>query len=91
VLGLIAFALTSAAFFIGYIQARDFTQERLRYVSGVQRLRFPILAGLAAACVATPITWLLPLVGGGTALLFGLSVGMGAAAGARDIKRRLGA
>jgi hypothetical protein len=39
--------------------------------------------------LATPIVWLLPLVGGGTALLFGGGVAMGVSAGARDIRKRL--
>ena len=49
------------------------------------------LAGVGALVIATPVVWLLPLVGGGTALLFGGSVAMGAAAGARDIRKRIGA
>jgi len=34
--------------------------------------------------------WLLPLVGTGTALLFGLGVGAGVSSGARDIRKRIG-
>ena len=33
-----------------------------------------------------PLVMLLPFVGAGTAIVFGLSVGMGVRAGARDIK-----
>jgi hypothetical protein len=61
-------------------------RDRLKFVDAVQTLKAPILAGLIAWAVVTPITWLLPLVGTGTALLFGLSVGMGVRAGARDIR-----
>jgi hypothetical protein len=50
-----------------------------------------VLVGVAATAVAAPVVWLLPLVGGGTALLFGGGVAMGVAAGARDIRKRLGA
>jgi hypothetical protein len=32
-----------------------------------------------------------PLIGTGTALLFGLSVALGVSSGARDIRKRLGA
>ena len=90
-LGLIAFVLSSVATTVGYIQARTFTAQRLRFVNGVHSLKAPIGAGLGATLLATPITWLLPLVGGGTAIFFGVAVGLGVAAGARDIRRRIGA
>ena len=90
-LGLIAFVLSSVATTVGYIQARTFTSQRLRYVNGVHSLKAPIGAGLLAALLATPVTWLLPLVGGGTAIFFGVAVGLGVASGARDIRRRIGA
>jgi hypothetical protein len=50
-----------------------------------------VLAGVGAAIVAIPIVMILPLVGTGTALLFGLSVALGVSSGARDIRKRLGA
>jgi len=46
-------------------------------------------AGLGAAMLASPVVALLPLVGGGTALAFGLSVGVGVVNGQRDIRRAL--
>jgi hypothetical protein len=75
----------------GYWFARQFTQNKLRYVDGVHKGIVPVAAGVAAVVIATPVVWLLPLVGGGTALLFGGGVAMGVAAGARDIRKRLGA
>ena len=39
--------------------------------------------------LAAPLVWILPIVGSGTALLFGVGVGAGVAAGAKDIRRRL--
>ena len=48
----------------------------------------PLLAGAAAALVAMPVAGILPLVGGGTALLFGAGVGAGVRAGSRDTRRR---
>jgi len=86
----IGFLLTIAAALVGYWQARQFTQSKLRYVDAVHRLSVPILAGIGAALVAAPIVWLLPLVGAGTAVLFGAGVAAGVAAGARDIRKRLG-
>ena len=64
---------------------------KLRYVDAVHKAMVPVLAGLAAAIIATPIVWLVPLIGTGTALLFGGAVALGVNAGARDIRRRLSA
>jgi len=76
---------------VGYWQARQFTHNKLRYVDAVHKAIVPLAAGAGAVAVATPVVWLLPIVGGGTALLFGGGVAMGVAAGARDIRKRLGA
>ncbi len=75
----------------GYWQARQFTQNKLRYVEGVHRAIVPVAVGIVAALIATPVTLLIPLIGTGTALLFGGGVAMGVAAGARDIRKRIGA
>lgn len=80
-----------AAAGIGYWQARKFTQNKLRFVDAVHKASAPLIAGLAFALLAWPVTWLLPIVGAGTAVLFGGGVAMGVAAGARDIRRRIGA
>jgi hypothetical protein len=87
VLGLLAFA--TAAVIIGFTQAKDFVSRRLRYVDAARSPIAPIVAGVGAALIAAPIVWLLPFVGIGTALAFGLSVGMGVAAGNKDIHRSL--
>ena len=88
---LLAFAATIAAGAFGYISARKFVRERLKFVDGAQTFRGALLAGLIAWAIAMPVTWLLPLVGTGTAILFGISVAVGVRAGARDIRvdRRL--
>ncbi len=86
-LGLIGLSITLAAVILGYMNSRRFVRTRLRYVDAAQRWTAPLLAGIGAAVLATPVTWLLPLVGGGTALLFGVAVGTGVAHGARDVKR----
>jgi len=93
VLDFIAFAATLAATAFAYVTARRFVRDKLRYVDGAQTIRGALIAGLIAWGVAMPITWMLPLVGGGTAVLFGLGVAFGVRAGARDIRldRRLSA
>jgi hypothetical protein len=75
---------------VGYWQARQFTQNKLRFVDGVHKMGVPLLAGLGAALIATPIVWILPLVGTGTALLFGLGVALWVSAGAKEIRKRIG-
>ena len=88
---MLGFAIAVGASLVGYWQARQFTQNKLRFVDGVHKAFVPLLAGLAAALVATPIVWILPLVGTGTALLFGVGVGLGVSAGAKEIRKRIGA
>ena len=87
--GLLAFAVTSAAVIIGFIQAKLFVQRKLRYVDAAQAPLAPVIAGIGAAIIASPVVALLPIVGGGTALMFGAAVGAGVAAGAREIRRKL--
>ena len=75
---------------LGYVTARRFVGDRLRYVDAVQRRRAPWIAGLAAGVIALPVAWLLPFVGAGWAVLFGLAVGTGVSHGSRDIRRLTG-
>jgi hypothetical protein len=82
----IVLAVAAAAF--GYIQTRSFVRRRLAYVEAVQSAVAPVLAGAAAFALALPVVGLLPFIGGGTALLFGASVGVGVSSGARDTRRR---
>lgn len=84
---LVALGVTLGSAIVGYFAARRFVSERLRYVDAVQRPLVPVAIGIGAAIVATPIVWLLPLVGTGTAIIFGASVGVGVAAGRRAIQR----
>jgi hypothetical protein len=88
---LLSVGIAGASGIAGYWQARQFTQNKLRYVEAVHKATVPIVAGVGAVVVATPVVWLLPLVGAGTALIFGGGVAMGVSAGAREIRKRLGA
>ena len=87
----IGLAITAGVSVLGYWQSRQFVQNKLRYVDGVHKAMVPVLVGLAAGLVAMPVVWFVPLIGTGTALLFGGSVALGVNAGARDIRRRLSA
>lgn len=85
-MGLIAAGVAAAA---GYTRSRDFVAQRMRFVDAVQKPSTPFLAGAAATAVALPVVWVIPVVGGGTALLFGAAVGAGTRAGVRRIRRSL--
>lgn len=87
IIELITLAAAGAASVIGYVKSRRFVRERLRFVGGVHSRGAPLIAGAIAALLAAPIVWLLPFVGGGSALLFGLAVAGGVRAGARDHER----
>ncbi|HSJ07134.1 MAG TPA: hypothetical protein VK936_10545 [Longimicrobiales bacterium] len=80
---------TIAAAGVGYVRSRSFVARRLRYVDAVQSPAAPLIAGAAAAVVAAPVVWILPVIGTGTALLFGAAVGVGTRAGIRQIRRGL--
>lgn len=86
-LELITLGIAGASAVGGHIQARRFTRDRLRFVDLARRAHVPVIAGAAAALVAAPIVWVLPLVGAGTAVLFGVGVGTGVAAGRTDVRR----
>ena len=86
---LLAFALSTAAAIIGFTQAKDFVSRRLRYVDAARSPLAPLVAGAGAALVAMPIVWLLPFVTGVSAVAFGISVGLGVAAGNKEVRRSL--
>jgi hypothetical protein len=90
-LEIIGLAITGASTAAGFYQARAFVRRKLRFVSAAQGAGAPVIAGAAAAVAAVPVVALLPLVGAFTAVLFGVGVGAGVAAGARHIRQgRLG-
>ena len=80
-------AATGAASIWGYVQTRRFMRQRLRFVEPAQKPIAPVVAGAAAAAIAAPVVWLLPVVGAGTAILFGAGVGIGASHGQKDVRR----
>jgi hypothetical protein len=86
-LEIIGLAITGASTAAGFYQSRAFVRRKLRFVDAVQGAAAPVLAGAAAAAAAVPVVALLPLIGAGTAVLFGVGVGAGVAAGARHIRQ----
>jgi hypothetical protein len=85
---MITLLLAIAASVFGYVQTRSFVRRKLSYVDAVHTGAAPLVAGAAAALLAMPVAGLLPLIGGGTALLFGAGVGAGVRAGSRDTRQR---
>jgi hypothetical protein len=72
-----------------FIQSRLYVRRRLQFVDAVHSPAAPFVAGGLALALATPIVWIVPFVGFGSALLFGAAVGFGVARGARDVRKRL--
>jgi hypothetical protein len=92
--GIIVLGVSFAISWVSYGTARRFVRERLRYVEAALTPTAAIVAGVVAMVVAVPVVGVLhiipllgSLVGGGTALVFGLSVGLGVRSGAQDVKR----
>ncbi len=80
-------AITGAAGITGYVQSRRFVRDRLRFVEAVQKPLVPIIAGVAAAVVAAPVVWLLPIVNAASATILGVGVGVGVHHGVKDTQK----
>ncbi|CAN5791617.1 hypothetical protein BH23GEM6_BH23GEM6_01600 [soil metagenome] len=88
-LELIALIAAASSTVAGYIWSRNFVQRRLTFVGAIHTPGIPILVGIGAAVLATPVAWILPLIGTGTAMVFGAGIGAGVAAGRRGVRQRL--
>src|SRR5574341_1359351 len=86
-LEIVMLAAGGIATLIGYARTRQYVRRRLRFVDAVQKPATPVAAGVVAALVAAPVVWLLPVLGTGTAVVFGAGVGLGVFHCARDVKR----
>jgi hypothetical protein len=84
-LELIPIGIAGAAGIFGHMKSRKFVRRRLRYTSWVEKPYLGVVAGVAAAVVASPLT-ILPLLTTSTALLFGAGVGTGVSMGAREAR-----
>ncbi|HEX6941843.1 MAG TPA: hypothetical protein VF128_02880 [Gemmatimonadaceae bacterium] len=84
---LIGLAISMAVAMFGYSRARAFVSERLRYVDAVNHPFAPLMAGVGAFALGALVAAFLPIVGVGTALTFGLAVGLGVSAGRGDVPR----
>jgi hypothetical protein len=85
-MGFLYLALSVAVAIGGFVLARRFVQQRLRFVDGIRSPVAPFVAGLVAALIAWPAA-LLPIVTTGTAAIFGIGAGLGTASGVKALKR----
>jgi hypothetical protein len=79
-------AAAGAGMGISYVRIRDFVRDRLRFVDSAQRKSTPWVAGVGAALVASPVVAFLPILGGGTAIVFGIVVGTAVKSGQKQVK-----
>ena len=82
--------LALAAGIAGYLMARNFVRNRLRFVDAIHAPWAPLVAGTLAFLLAWPVA-LLPLLSAAPAVVFGLGIGLGTATGARMVRRADGA
>lgn len=87
VAALVVLVLTFAVVAAAYVYSRRFVRERLRFVDAAQRGTAPWIAAAGALVVGAVAALVLPFVGPGSAVCFALAVGLGVAAGARDVRR----
>jgi hypothetical protein len=78
--------LTISAGVFGYLAARNFVRNRLRFVDAIHSPWAPISAGILAFAFAWPVA-LLPFVSVAPAVVFGVGIGLGTATGARHVRR----
>ena len=82
----IAFLIAAVVSVFGYSASKKFVRDKLRFVEGAHKVSAPIIAGISALLIAMVVVTFLPIVGMGTAIAFGVSVALGAAAGSREVK-----
>ena len=71
--------------FGGFVLARNFVKNRMRFVDLIHHPATPWVAGIGAAIITWPLA-ALPLVTTATSAIFGLGTGMGTRSGSRAIK-----
>lgn len=89
-LELIGLLMTGTAAVGGFAVTRRLVRDRLRFVDAAHTSKAPWIAAGLAAIAAAPVVAVIPLVGTGTALLFGASVGYGVQKGRKESRGRRG-
>ncbi len=81
---LIGLGAAVVAFGGGFSWTRNFVRTRLRFVEAAHSRPAPWVVGVGAVVLAAPVVWLLPIVGGGTAIALGLGAGLGVKSAQKD-------
>ncbi len=82
----LALLVTLAAAAGGFLLARSFVRTRLRFVDAAQSRWAPLVAGIGALALASPLV-VLPLVSKMTVVVFAVAVALGTASGGRALRR----
>ena len=69
----------------GFVLARNFVVNRLRFVDAIRSPLFPWIAGFGAALLTWPLA-ALPIITTSVSALFGLGTGLGTRSGVRQLK-----
>ena len=69
----------------GFVLARNFVVNRLRFVDAVRSPFFPWIAVIGAALITWPLA-ALPIITTSVSALFGLGTGLGTRSGVRTLK-----
>ena len=87
-LELLGLGAAGAAGLFGHVKSKDFVRRKLRYTKVVERsgVGLGLAAGCVAAIAAAPVVAFLPVVGAGSALIFGIGVGTGVGLGAKEAR-----
>lgn len=85
--GFLTFAVTMVVGIGSFTIAREFVRQRLRFVDAAKHPALPWVAGGVVLLAASPVAWLLPLIGGGTAAVAGVAAGFGTNSGVKALKR----
>ena len=86
-IGTIILIATGVGILFSHWKMRQYTRSRLRYVDVAHNPLAPLVAGVGATLIALPVVALLPFVGAGSAVLFGVGIGTGVLFGSKDVKR----
>lgn len=79
-------AAAGAGMGISYMKVRDFVRDRLRFVDAAQRPSAPWLAGIGTTLAVSPVVAVLPILGAGTAVVFGIVVGTAVRKGQKETR-----
>lgn len=79
-------AAAGAGMGISYMRVRQFVRDRLRFVDAAQKPSAPWLAGIGTTLAVSPVVAFLPVLGAGTAIVFGIVVGTAVRKGQRETR-----